>query len=391
MSNPLLKGLKLAQNDQTFDQFGMPLDEQQNMLDQMESQSYSPMQMPSGPQLSAHPNAAPMGGMPQQMPPPPTDDPLSANPVPQGNMNHADLAAFNNIFKKNDANHDLAVSQLKEYMKGYAGLDQGTDYRPLAAFVGGLNHGNPQLLKAAEDIAPESQAKRAENLIGQQQALTKLVGDNNSAKAMAQLMLGQQRNDGMQARQGTQIEKMNNTVHQKNLNETNDPIIKGLQTSYQNLENAERNFREGGMSPQEFVELQQAVRSNLGLKGTSGVHERDATRLTSFGLNAATFHQFLTGNLQDVNKQNPGFVDQILKVTNLEKQNKFAQAKKIMDARALGHATFYSKNPELKNDYTNSQKAILGQFSTPSDHSVSADPLDHMSDEELSKLYHGGK
>ena len=160
-----------------------------------------------------------------------------------------------------------------------------------------------------------------------------------------------------------QAETRDQRVHQNSLNEIEkDPNIRNLTTTYQNLDNAEKNFRMGGMSPQEFAELQQAVRANLGIKGGSGVSERQESYLRSLGLSGDSVMQFLTGDIQDVSKSDPKFVEQISKIVDIEKQNKREQAKGLLEAKKKGHASFYNKHKDLAEDYENTSKGYLSQF-----------------------------
>ena len=283
MSNPLLKGIPGLDPDLAH---GMPTVEQGQELAQMAGQ-LSPMMggmPPQRPQM-------PPGGYPPEMPPPPTNNPMSANPVPPERHTQAQLSQWLNTFEKPAAAHDRAAAQLQQYMQDYSKMDQGTDYRPLAAFAGGLEHGNPLLLKAAEDMAPESPQKRAENLITQQQALTKLVGDNSQAKAMSQLMLGQQRNQFAQQRldnQDRRFDQMTNKEARSTVN--NDKI---LNTFVPRLE--------GAAKIQELIQAAKSgkVVSNNALLGQLNAEvSRLETGSQSPGLNAAEKTELLDKKAQ---------------------------------------------------------------------------------------------
>jgi hypothetical protein len=120
-----------------------------------------------------------------------------------------------------------------------------------------------------------------------------------------------------------------------------DTYTKQLLATKQNLENAMSNFQQGGETPQEFQELQQAVRSNLGIKGNSGIDEREGTYLKSLGINADKMAQFLSGKLQNVAKSDPDFAAQVMNVASMEVRNKSAQGLQQIDKNSKRYRTFY--------------------------------------------------
>jgi hypothetical protein len=157
------------------------------------------------------------------------------------------------------------------------------------------------------------------------------------------------------------VAQRDQTIHNQNLAAVNkDSIASGLQTTYNNLQNAVSNFQKGGATPQEFQELQQGVRSNLGIKGTSGVNERADTYLTDLGLKADEKKQFLFGDLQSVMENHPQLANQVLKMADLEVQNKRAQYQARIQQLKAGHASFYKNHPDLSQDYDATAQAGLG-------------------------------
>lgn len=160
-------------------------------------------------------------------------------------------------------------------------------------------------------------------------------------------------------------ESMNLNNHQKALRSiTEDKQLNPLLTSYQNLENAKQNFIKGGATTQEFAELQQAVRSNAGIKGQSGVSERSDTYLKSMGINKDKFMQFITGDPQSVLKSDPKFAEQILGLVELEQENKRKQAMAQLDKKAAGFKTFYSRPgmEDYASDFQNTVDQFRSQF-----------------------------
>lgn len=141
-------------------------------------------------------------------------------------------------------------------------------------------------------------------------------------------------------------------IHNQNLSKVNnDPTATQLVNTTNNLKNAVANYQKGGATPQEFQELQQAVRSNLGLKGTSGVDERASTYLDSLGIRADKITQFLTGDPKSVMESDPKFGDQITKLANLEIENKKGQYRDQVGKLTAGHKSFYNNHPDLKDDF----------------------------------------
>jgi hypothetical protein len=140
--------------------------------------------------------------------------------------------------------------------------------------------------------------------------------------------------------------------------------VSALQTTYQNLNNAIKNFKQGGATSQEFNELQQAVRSNAGIKGQGGVSERADTYLKSQGLRWQDLEQFWTGDPKSVLENNPKLAEVILNVANLELENKRSQAFGQIDKASKKHQSFYSApgHESYAKDFTDTKNAELSQF-----------------------------
>lgn len=158
---------------------------------------------------------------------------------------------------------------------------------------------------------------------------------------------------------------LNETVHSRALkDEQGDPQINALLTTKQNLENAKSNFQNGGGTTQEFNELQQAVRSNAGIKGSGGVGEREETYLKSLGINKDKFVQFITGDPQSVLKSDPAFAKQMMGLVDLEIQNKQSQAAQQIAKKAQGHKSFYQQpgNEGRAQDFNNVVSDQYSQF-----------------------------
>lgn len=156
---------------------------------------------------------------------------------------------------------------------------------------------------------------------------------------------------------------------------TSDPQIKPLIQSYQNLQNAVRNFKEGGSTPNELSELQGTVNSNLGIKGTTSAHERADRMAKSTGIEASKWYMFFTGDTEgiaNVMKTSPKLAEQVLKIADLEMENKKKQAQDVMDSNSSGYdESLYSRRPDMKNDFEKRKQKTMDVFNgVPSSGSV---------------------
>lgn len=117
------------------------------------------------------------------MPPPPTPNPMSQLPVPVGTINNAITENLVSKIKGYSTARESEIEKIKQYMQDYSKLNQGTDYRPIAALISGLT-GNQQLMQAAEAVAPESKSQVAQNMIGMQAKIAQLMGDQRQAESL---------------------------------------------------------------------------------------------------------------------------------------------------------------------------------------------------------------
>ncbi len=139
--------------------------------------------------------------------------------------------------------------------------------------------------------------------------------------------------------------------HERVLTRVNsNPNVKARLTQYQNLDNALKTITDAdSLTPQQIMEFQQAVRSNLGIKGTSGVGEREETYFKTAGLNAANWKQFLTGEPAAIAKDSK-LLNHFKNLANIEQQNISKQFDKSLGAASAGHASMYSRRADLKAD-----------------------------------------
>lgn len=188
-------------------------------------------------------------------------------------------------------------------------------------------------LASTGGVQNPEQAAYAVNSLGME-GVTKLISDHEEHLAKiqaAQLGMAQVRQQGVNLQTHTAAVKAI----------TDDSYTKQLLTSKQNLENAIQNYEKGGATPQEFAELQQAVRANLGIKGQTGVGERQESYLKSVGLSIDKVNQFLSGNPQSVLESDPAFSNQILGLARLEVANKSQQGLQQIDKNSKRYKSFY--------------------------------------------------
>lgn len=153
-------------------------------------------------------------------------------------------------------------------------------------------------------------------------------------------------------------------VHRDIINKAKtDKVLVQRLTQAQNLDNALVAFERGVATPQQFEELQQAVRANMGIKGTSGVQEREATKLRSMGQVGASLLQFVTGSPQDVNKFiNPAMIEHVKSLVDIERKNIRKQADQRLRAVTAGQGNMYIRRPDLKADLEEAISAQSSQF-----------------------------
>lgn len=188
--------------------------------------------------------------------------------------------------------------------------------------------------------------------------MSKLLGsDANSSDKVAQALAL------LASRQGNQENMLDQRIHDKvvaRLN--NDKQLQSRLVQYQNLGNALTNFASAEhTTPQQLDELQQSIRANLGIKGGSGVGEREHTYINSLGLNADRLKQFITGNPTDIAKNAP-LLKHLQDLAKLEQGNIRGQYESRMKSVTAGHDSLYKRRPELRSDLDDLIQSNLAQI-----------------------------
>lgn len=192
--------------------------------------------------------------------------------------------------------------------------------------------------------------------------------DPNSPKMQQVKAMANQRqttNDFKQETQDRLKDAMDRREHEKVISRVNaNPNIKQRLTQYQNLDNNLSNIANADVvTPEMFNEFQQSVRSNLGIKGTSGVDERSGTYLKSLGLKGESWAQFLSGVPQDIGQRNK-FLEHIKNLAQLEQKNISGQFDKSLEAASSGHKSMYARRQDLKDDLKDALSAQRAQMET---------------------------
>lgn len=186
--------------------------------------------------------------------------------------------------------------------------------------------------------------------------------DPNSPKMIAAKTAGQiglNRNDRAQENLENRKDIVDRREHENVLRRINsNPNVKQRLTQYQNLGNSLNLITQSdSLTPQQIMEFQQAVRSNLGIKGTSGIGERDETYFKTLGMNAANWKQFLTGDPAKLSKDS-SLMHHFKQLAQIEQSSIAGQFDKSLKAASGGHKSMYDRRPDLLADL---QDAVVHQ------------------------------
>lgn len=275
------------------------------------------------------------------------------------------------------------LSRMEDILKMQAGYEKDKnhmDFSPLAALSDALNaqkghptnlaasfqkpeNGNEAFMKYADEIQ-----KRKADI---QKAITEGVKAQKGGTTMdmlTQALLAKdvagQANPTRDFAQQQQT-RLDFQAHQQTVRAIrNDKNLRDKLVQYQNLGNALSNLTNADhMTPQQFDEAQQAIRANLGIKGSSGVGERERTQMNSLGISADRISQILSSKPTDINA--PEMVDHIKNLAGLETRNIKNQYADRLNAVSQGNASMYARNPDLKSDLESMIGANQNQVAAP--------------------------
>ncbi len=155
---------------------------------------------------------------------------------------------------------------------------------------------------------------------------------------------------------------MDRREHEKVLARINaNPGAKQKLGQMQGLDNALSIITDADhITPEQIHEFQQAIRGNMGMKGQSGVGEREETYFKSVGLNAARFKEFLTSDPASISKDS-NLINHFKQLAKIERDNINKQYDRSLSAASSGHTSMYERRPDLKQDLKDAMDAQQGQ------------------------------
>lgn len=316
---------------------------------------------------------------------------LQQQQAPQIPMPAADYQAlFNQYGQKQQealAQEQIGIDQLKQYQRQLQNQNGSAQdwVLPLAAI--GESLGGPKTVEALRASGIETPQERKKNIIALQEKIQEY--QNKATKGNLEALKTQ-----LESYRKSQLTPLDNELKNAKIGFYNSGNREKLQTERQDFQahsgvvNKLMNDKQLGqrlsqtnnmqnsldiinkadvITPQQIHEFQQAIRANLGIKGTSGVGEREETYIKTLGMNAANVKQFLSGDPQNV-ANSPVLLKHFKELAGIEQKNISNQSKKRMDALTAGHESVYKRNPTLKKDLDEAVKNVGAQFETGGQH-----------------------
>lgn len=293
-------------------------------------------------------------------PPQTTSQAYSGGFTPQSGMNPRLLKEAEASINEEKA-HVPELAGYQDYIKN---APNQLDLSPLAALVDSWTGSNLQKgytkptnglerIKSLADLQGVSQKQRdqiADSLVKLATSKSDMVANNKIANLQ----------DMLQKRQDFSAHKDVITGLSK------DKELGQRLGQYRNLDNSLAIITKAkNITPQQIREFQQSVRSNLGIKGTSGVDERTGTYLDSIGLRGEAWRQFLSGEPANISKDN-AILMHIKDLAKVEQENIKEQMAGRVDAITSGYEHIYDRRPDLKQDLKNKIDKVSKQFTPKS-------------------------
>lgn len=117
--------------------------------------------------------------------------------------------------------------------------------------------------------------------------------------------------------------------------------------NYRNLNKAlNLTLNKKDLTPQDIHEFQQSIRGALGIKGTSGVTEREETYLKNAGWNVEAVKQFLSGEPAQIAKNSP-LVQHLVEIAQGMKENIKTDIDSDIAIAKGGYEDMYERRPDL--------------------------------------------
>lgn len=330
-------------------------------------------------------NGDPIYGMsPTEVTAPPVMGPLTAEEMNQANQAPEESVAPNGLpksvidqaqspqekllelyrekVKEAADQQQKALAENEKSVQQFENAGPSFDPGPLSALHTNNYRGPDAAKYLQKPMSPEERQQKLFDLKNalqkQRQGLTEnqinlLKNELATSKPMVQLA---NRQTLMQGRQDFQEHQ--NVLKSIDNDKTNVQRIQ----NYSNLGNALTNFTNMDIrSPANLAELEQTIRTSLGVKGTGGVEERDKTFLKSFERDLITAKQYWESNPQDV-KGIESTVQHLKQVAQNEQNNFRSQVAQRTQALIAGHESLYKRNPELWGDLQNKINSTTQQL-----------------------------
>ncbi len=123
-----------------------------------------------------------------------------------------------------------------------------------------------------------------------------------------------------------------------------DKQLKDLAQSQYNLTSGATNYDSAKIKgTQQLHELQNTVRSNLGIKGTTTGPERDKMMMDSFGNQWRNAKQWLYGTPVDGSVEMKEMADHLMNLVQLQQESNMARAHARLNTLTTGREEFYSR------------------------------------------------
>lgn len=281
------------------------------------------------------------------------------------------------------------VDQLQNYINQYANSPQQVNLSPLAAYVDSIVPGS-NISKGYN--APENPQQRQEKMMALNEELQKRR--EGFSKSQAQLL-----KDQIDAYKAVKVGDLDNTLkmakinfynsalprQQNQIDERNyaqilqdikkDPILQQQIQPYANLSNSLDLVTKPDKTPeQQFNELQQTIRGSTGLRGKSGVGERQDDYIKTFGSKGATWEQYLSGkitNIPEATKQD--MITHLGQIVQIEKSNIERQALGRFQQLSSGQDRVLARDPSKKKDFDKFTSEYFNGLKSMSDSGSDAD------------------
>lgn len=273
-------------------------------------------------------------------------------------------------------------------------LIQGRQATPEVRAMGPMDEKNTPLpvVTPAQEATPAMNVNQAK-LLDEQPLFKMAMADDKNKNAQEIAYLRGQNSQNNSDRKFDQREELAaQRIHSQFQSKiTQDQGFRDKAKQYYNLSNAIALARSGKELPvQSADEIQQAIRNNLGIKGTGGVEEREKVYLSNAGWDVNKLQQYLTGNIKSIDINDP-FMAHILDLADLERENARQGVMDQVDILSSGNSWIYNQYPKLKQSL-DEKIATIGRVyggtkkeSQPKNGSDKQVP--HLSDEEVIKQY----